>query len=225
MGGRRHTEEQRHSTSLPGLAPSDPLWFTGLPGSKKFLTSVPCTSSWPLILKRVSMPCSLLNFVMTITLGADLEQTTSFACERLDTIARTPLMSERLINIYWRASWFSRQACSCCTPLSAGHQAPAVVMEEAGGTACVPSGRWGHGGPQWHATGWLCFVKAVGCLRENEQYSRERPLRPSALFSTQDHNQYPLPWMAIRGWHGKKQKQDKTLFLFHLQELQRRGFW
>lgn len=41
---------------------------------------------------------------------------------------------------------------------------------------------------------------------------RTTPLRPSALFSIQDHNQYPL---ALNGLSMAEMEKKNTLFLIH----------
>lgn len=41
---------------------------------------------------------------------------------------------------------------------------------------------------------------------------RTAPLRPSALFSIQDHNQYPL---ALNGLSMAEMEKKNTLFLIH----------
>lgn len=177
----------------------------GHPEMKTFLTSVWGTSSWSLSITIFLTPSVPLNFIiMVVTVGVYLEQTTSFAREQLGTIFITLLISERLINIYWRASWSFWQSCSYSAPLSVGYQAPARAMEEARGAS---SGWWGPGGPQWDATGWLCFVKAAACQRENEQCSREQPSSPCCiLYPRSEPISFRTEWLSV----AEKEKQNTT---------------
>lgn len=167
----------------------------GHPEMKSFLTSVWGTSSWSLSITVFLTPSVPLNFIiMVVTVGVDLEQTTSFAREQLGTIFITLLIGECLINIYWRASWSSWRSCSYSAPLSVGYQAPPRAMEEARGAS---SGWRGPGGPS-DATGWLCFVKAAARQRKNEQCSREQPSSPCCiLYPRSESISFHTQWLSV----------------------------